>query len=389
MKVLVLTDLFPTPQNPNHGIFIYQWAFHLAKFCDLTVYQVIFQERNKPVETDSLARFREIYPQNRKPFAWIQRTQTISWFDRIWRRSLQFYRRVESDLAQSVGEFDIIVGQMGCPGGYAAVRLAQKFGKKSVVGLRGSDVNLYFSMPILKHFIRRTLINADRLVTVSAAMKTELIRRTFAGSKIDVVYNGVDETLFHPIDQAESRIWLNLPPDRKILLFVGNLSRQKGIDLLLSAFLAIDRPEMKLIFIGQGNDRQLIEDFIAEHSLQDQILLPGVVPHSQLPFWYAASDVVVLPSLSEGVPNVIFEALAVGKPVVASNVGGIPEIIIPEITGMLHQPGSESDLREKITQALNHSWDKQAISQSSQRFSWETNAQQYLQIAENLVNSGG
>ncbi|MDD5766834.1 MAG: glycosyltransferase [Candidatus Marinimicrobia bacterium] len=385
MKVLVLTDLFPTPQNPNHGIFIYQWAFHLAKMCDMTVYQIIFQEIDKPTDSNETAHFREIYPQN-QPFVWIQRIKTISRFDRIWRRSRQFYRQVESDLAQSIGEFDIIIGQMGCPGGYAAVRLAQKFGKKSIVGLRGSDVNLYFSMPILKHFIRRTLINADQLVTVSAAMKAELIKRSYPESKISVVYNGVDEALFHPLNQAESRRQLNLPSDRKILLFIGTLSRYKGIDLLLSAFQALDNPEIRLIFIGQGGERQLIEDFITEHSLQDRVLLAGAVPHSQLQFYYAASDVVVLPSLAEGVPNVILEALAMGKPVVASNVGGIPEIIIPEITGLLHQVGSANDLKDKIADALNYSWDSQTISQSSRRFSWESNSQQYLQIAEKLLN---
>lgn len=385
MKMLILTDLFPTPQNPNHGIFIYQWAFHLAKLCDLTVYQVVFAERNQSVGSSENARFREIYLQN-QPFAWIQRTKTIGRFDRIWRRSLQFYRQAEADLAPTIREFDIIIGQMGCPGGYAAVRLARKFGKKAVVGLRGSDVNSYLTRPVLKRFMRWTLNKADRLVTVSTAMKAELVRYGYSPSIIDVIYNGVDEALFHPLNQAESRRRLNIPPNWKILLFVGTLSRYKGIDLLLLAFQLLNNPEIWLICIGQGSERQLIEDFITKHALQDRVLVKSAVPHSQLLIWYTAADVVVLPSLNEGVPNVILESMAAGTPVVASAVGGIPEVIIPGLNGLLHQAGSINDLKDKIIDALNHSWDSQAIYQSSRRFSWETNSQQYLHLAEKLLN---
>jgi len=379
MKVLVLTDLFPEPANPNHGIFIYQWAFHLAQKCDLTVYQVIFRERNRPVSDPDLVSFRENFRPN-QCFAWTQRIKIIARFDRIWRRSLQFYRQVETDLASSIQEFDLIIGQMGCPGGYAAARLAKKYGKKSVVGLRGSDVNTYLDRPVLKRFMRRTLNQADRLVTVSAALKTELLRRGYPESKISVIYNGVDETIFHSLNQTESRRKLNLEPDTKYLLFVGTLSRRKGIDLLLSAFAAINRPDVKLIFIGQGGDRHLIENFIAEHSWQDRILRPGVVPHAQLPLWYAAADVIALPSLAEGVPNVILEALALGKPVVASAVGGIPEILENYSGGLLCQPSDPGSLIQAIENALDYS----GKIESSRKLTWKTNSEHYMQIFKEI-----
>jgi len=375
MKVLVLTDLFPSPQNPNHGIFIYQWADHLAQKCDLTVYQVIFQEKNQLIRDSDLVIFRENFMANQR-FAWNQRIKVIDRFDRIWRRSRQFYKLAKLDLFQSIDEFDIIIGQMGCPGGYAAVRLAKKYGKKSVVGLRGSDVNSYFNKPVLKHFIRWTLNQADRLVTVSAALKAELLRRGYPESKISVIYNGVDETIFHPLDQTESRRRLNLQAESKYLLFVGTLSRRKGIDLLLSAFAALARPDVKLIFIGQGGDRHLIENFITEHSWQDRILLPGVLPHAQLPLWYAAADIVVLQSLAEGVPNVILEALAMGKPVVATRVGGIPEILAGEKTGFLCPPGDPGSLIQVIENALDYS----GKIEPSRKLTWKTNAEHYMQI---------
>jgi len=375
MKVLVLTDLFPEPANPNHGIFIYQWAFHLAQKCDLTVYQVIFRERNRSVSDPDLVSFRENFRSNQR-FAWTQRIKIIDRFDRIWRRSLQFYRQVETDLASSIQEFDLIIGQMGCPGGYAAVRLAKKYGKKSVVGLRGSDVNTYLSRPVLKRFMRRTLNQADRLVTVSAALKTELLRRGSPESKISVIYNGVDETIFHPLNQTESRRKLNLEPNTKYLLFVGTLSRRKGIDVLLSAFKTINRPDVKLSFIGQGGDRHLIENFIAEHSWQDLILLPGALPHDQLPLWYAAADIVVLPSLAEGVPNVILEALAMGKPVVAAEVGGIPEILTDQKAGFLCQPGDLDSLFQTIEKALDF---KEKI-EPCYKFTWDKNTAQHLRL---------
>ncbi|HPY00149.1 MAG TPA: glycosyltransferase [Candidatus Marinimicrobia bacterium] len=380
MKILVLTDLFPTLSNPNHGIFIYQWAYYLAQSCDLTVYQIVFKENQQSVSELELKRFRENYDANQR-FAWTQRIKTIGRFDRIWRRSRQFYRQSKLDLSQTIGEFDIIIGQMGCPGGYAAVRLAKKFGKKSIVGLRGSDVNAYLSRPVLKHYMHWTLKNADILVTVSEAMKVELIKRGYPESKINVIYNGVDEKLFHPLDQAEAQKKLKLPPNYKYLLFVGTLSQRKGINLLLSAFAELNRPEVKLILIGQGNDRHLIENFRIEHSLQDRILLSGVIPHAQLPLWYAASDVVVLPSLSEGVPNVILEALAIGKPVVASQVGGIPEVLAGNKAAFLCQPGDLNSLFEAIKKALNYS----SKIEPFHKFTWEMNTKQFLQIFQEVI----
>jgi len=380
MKVLVLTDLFPEPANPNHGIFIYQWAFHLAQKCDLTVYQVIFRERNRLVSDPDLVSFRENFRSNQR-FAWTQRIKIIDRFDRIWRRSRQFYRLAKADLNPAIREFDIIVGQMGCPGGYAAVRLAKKFGKKSIVGLRGSDVNTYLSRPVLKRFMRRTLNQADRLVTVSAALKTELLRRGYSESKISVIYNGVDETIFHPLDQTESRRKLHLPSEFKYLLFVGALSRRKGIDLLLSAYRKINRPDLKLIFIGQGNDKYLIDEFKKEYALSDRILLPGTIPHIQLPIWYAAVDVIVLPSLAEGVPNVILEAVAMGRPVAASAVGGIPEIIVEGKNGYLCQPGDLESLIRALEKALPCSGE----GEPEQRFTWQDNSRSYLQIFQEIL----
>jgi glycosyltransferase involved in cell wall biosynthesis len=383
VKVLVLTDLFPHPTNPNHGIFIYQWAVHLALKCDLTVYQVIFRERNRLVCDPDLVSFRKNYGTNQR-FAWIQRIKVIDRFDRIWRRSGQFYRLAEADLKPEIHAFDVIVGQMGCPGGYAAVRLAQKYGKKSVVGLRGSDVNTYLTRLILKRFMHRTLTQADQIVTVSAALKTELTRRGYPASKIAVIYNGVDESLFHPIDQLRSRRELNMSPDSTYLLFVGNLSRRKGIDLLLSAYLAMSQPNMKLVLIGQGIDRNLIENFITENSLQGQVLLPGNIPHSQLPLWYGASDVIVLPSLAEGVPNVILEAMAMGKPVVATKVGGIPEILENYSGGFLCQPNDLNALIKAIHDALNNTGKI-----TPRTTSWSVNAEQYLKIFEKLQLGNG
>ncbi|MFH1213223.1 MAG: glycosyltransferase, partial [Candidatus Neomarinimicrobiota bacterium] len=247
-------------------------------------------------------------------------------------------------------------------------------------------VNLYFSIPILKRFIRWTINHADRLVTVSEAMKAELIRRGYSASKIDVVYNGVDESLFYPLDLAESRKRLHLPQIKKILLFVGSLTiTSKGIDLLLDAVQEITESNLMVYLIGTGEEKPQIEALIHQKQLSDKIILHEPIPHAKLNDWFNAADLLVLPSRREGVPNVILEAMATGTPVVASNVWGIPEIVIPEISGLLHQPGSECDLREKITQALNHTWDKKIISQSSRRYSWTTNSQQYFQISQDLV----
>ena len=111
----------------------------------------------------------------------------------------------------------------------------------------------------------------------------------------------------------------------------------------------------------------------------------GQVDHDTIPSYIGVSDILVLPSLSEGMPNVLKEALACGVPVVATEVGGVPEFIISNQLGLLVPPADVDSLSKAIEIALNQSWDKRQLFAHAQKFTWEKTAQHYNQVFAQLL----
>ncbi len=116
----------------------------------------------------------------------------------------------------------------------------------------------------------------------------------------------------------------------------------------------------------------ILEGLIEESELGQYVLLAGARPHTEIPLWLNAADIFVLPSLNEGNPTVMFEALGCGKPFVGTRVGGVPEVITSEEYGLLVEPGDADALAEKIMLALNREWNREAILEYAARYSWET-----------------
>jgi glycosyltransferase involved in cell wall biosynthesis len=145
---------------------------------------------------------------------------------------------------------------------------------------------------------------------------------------VRVLYCGVEPEKFRPGSKADARAQLGIPDGPPIVLFVGNLVPVKGVDVLLQASATLQRLRIdhRVIVIGEGAMRGSLEKQAARLGLTGVVRFEGVVDHAKLPDWYRAADVFVLPSRSEGVPNVLLEASGCDTPWVASDVGGIPEI---------------------------------------------------------------
>jgi glycosyltransferase involved in cell wall biosynthesis len=178
---------------------------------------------------------------------------------------------------------------------------------------------------------RRTidaLCQADGIVAVSQDLAQRVISLGADPQRVQLVYNGIDSRLFRPGSQKEARAQLGLEQQDRLVLFVGNLVLVKGLKVLLDACAHLVQGGLRFrcLLIGDGPLRGKLEMEIARRQLQSQVHLMGARSHQQLPAWYRAADVLVLPSYSEGVPNVLLEAAACGTPFVASHVGGIPEI---------------------------------------------------------------
>jgi glycosyltransferase involved in cell wall biosynthesis len=234
--------------------------------------------------------------------------------------------------------------------------------------------------------VRAAAARAGCLVVVSRALMQRAAELGFDVSKSQVIYNGVDSQKFSPRSRAECRKTLGLPPTSKLVVFVGNLKVSKGcVDLLAAAPAVLQaHPDTKFCFVGSGPAERELRKLARRLSVAGNLILAGRQAHDRVVDWMGASDVVTLPSHAEGVPNVLLEAMACGRPVVATAVGGIPEIVGP-ISGRLVPPREPVALANALAATLCASWSESRIRQSVMQFTWQQSGRSLAQVIDTAV----
>lgn len=201
---------------------------------------------------------------------------------------------------------------------------------------------------------RLTNNRTARFIAISGAVKDDLMAMGVAPDKIEVIYNGIDTSLFTP-DNTPDRVRgkLGIAPGQRVVAMVGRLHAVKGHVFLLQAARQIvaQHDEVVFLLVGEGPERQVIEKTIRELGLDGKVIMTGFYPNiSEL---YPLMDMLCLPSLMEGMGLVLLEAMHFGVPVVATQVGGIPEVIIDGESGLLVDPGNSQALAVAITWLLD------------------------------------
>ncbi len=190
-------------------------------------------------------------------------------------------------------------------------------------------------------------------IAVSGAVKEDLVGMGAAADRIRVIYNGLDLSGLVPeIGPAEVRARLQLPPEGRVVATVGRLHPVKGQVYFLEAAASLSSRFRDVVFmiVGEGQERPVLEQRIRELGLTDRVVLTGFYPHTS--DLYPVMNVFCLPSLMEGMPLVVLEAMHFGVPVVAARVGGVPEVVTDGETGLLVPPENSKALAEGITRLL-------------------------------------
>jgi len=226
-----------------------------------------------------------------------------------------------------------------------------------IVHARGSDIHTFSRRnPWVYRLVRLTLKKADCILAVS-----DRLRRTVAEEfslppdKIRVSMNGVDTSRFCPLNKTEQRRRLHLPLHRTIILFVGGLVPVKGLHYLIRAvptLLQLHGDRLLFIIAGDGEMKGELRQMARALDIDGQIRFVGRVPNEQISGWMNAADVFILPSLNEGMPNAILEALSCGLAVVATRVGGTADLIRDGVNGLFIEPASSSSIVQKINLLL-------------------------------------
>ncbi len=355
MRILALTNLYPNPLQPQRGQFNRQQFRALATTEDVRVISPVswvdeFRERwrsqhrlpgDRHAHCDGLDVFHPRYWYPPKVPRWTH-GQCFRW-------------SIEAAFDRAVDEFrpDLVYACWAYPDGWAAVQLARRRALPVVVKVHGSDILLLLRNATRRKATAAALAAADAVVAVSRDLQQRVVRLGVEPSRIQVVYDGINRGLFKPGGRREARRRLGLDEGAPLVLFVGNLLPVKGIDVLLSAgeLLAARRVPFTCLMIGRGPLDAPLRREAARLGLGERFRWLGGKPHHELPDWFRAANVFVLPSRSEGVPNVLLEAAACGTPFVASRVGGIPELtqIGPH---HLVEPGNARALADALEEQL-------------------------------------
>jgi glycosyltransferase involved in cell wall biosynthesis len=281
---------------------------------------------------------------------------------------------------------DLVFSCFLYPEGYAALRIGRSLAVPVVAMSIGSDVNKTAD-PISAMHTRTVLRESDFLVTVSGDLRIKAIGMGAAPEKTRAVVNGCDLSVFHVRDRLEARRKLGVDLAVEAVVYIGRMDVKKGLRELVEAAASLrpSRPNLHVYLIGEGPDKLGVESAIQNHNATAHIhALPGCA-FDDVAIWMAAANLIALPSYMEGCPNVVLEALASGRPVVATNVGGIPEIMSDEC-GRLVSPRSPAELAEALVSVLDRTWDAKAIAAHGSR-SWEAVTAELFEIFELLTSS--
>jgi glycosyltransferase involved in cell wall biosynthesis len=296
----------------------------------------------------------------------------------------RLFRTVDDLMQKEQIECDLIHAHFLWPNGYAGALLKEKYGIPLMVTAHGYDIyDLPFRDQEWRDRIVRTLEAADAIITVSRKNE-ECIRRLGVTKPVHVIPNGFRSDLFYPRDPAECRRTLGLPLDRNILLTVGNLVEVKGHRYLVEALAEVvkERQDVLCVIVGSGPLKGQLERQIRRLGLEGHVRLVGGRPHEEIPLWMNACDVFVLPSLRESFGIVQIEAMACGKPVVATRNGGSEEIIIKGCNGFLVNPDM-IDISRGIIRTLEFAWAQNAIISSALEYCLSRSISRLLDLYTN------
>jgi teichuronic acid biosynthesis glycosyltransferase TuaC len=279
---------------------------------------------------------------------------------------------------------DLIFSYFLYPDGFAALKIGKALSVPVVVMGVGSDVHNIGDRFSAMH-TRTVLREADFVVAISDDLRKRVIAMGARPEKTRAVISGCDTGAFHVGDRLDARQKLLIDPVAQAVVYIGRMDVKKGLRELVeaAALLRPQRSNLHVYLVGDGPDRHLIDSAIQARNATSYIhALPGCA-FDDVALWMTASDLVTLPSYMEGCPNVILEALACGRPVVATNVGGIPEIMSDEC-GQLVPPREPAALACALAAVLDTAWDAAAISAHESR-SWSAVAAELMEIFESLV----
>lgn len=392
VRILSYTSLYPDSARPGHGVFVENRLRHLVGSGEVEL-RVVAPVPWFPSANPAFGQY--------AGFAKVPKREVRHGIDVIHPRypllpkigmTVAPLLMAASTLSAVRGviregyDFDVLDAHYFYPDGVAAAMIGRLLDKPVVITARGTDLNLIPRYRMPRAMIRWAARQAAGLITVCRALKDVLVEFGIDESRVCVLRNGVDLSLFlPPADRDKLREDLGL--HGPVILSVGYLIPRKGHDLVIRAAAAI--PELQVLIAGTGEEETKLRNLVSELRLGDRVRFLGAVPHEDLARYYGAADALVLASSREGWANVLLEAMACGTPVVATPVWGTPEVVSTPEAGILARERSVDALTDAIRALLANYPDRSATRRYAERFSWDDTTRGQLELFQSIQESVG
>jgi teichuronic acid biosynthesis glycosyltransferase TuaC len=383
LKVLSLSCVFPNPASPASGLFIRSRLLHVAVLAPVVRFPWSGSDGVPPRRDDGpldVIHPRWMYPPGAGLF------NAVLLFLQLLPALLHLRRKFP---------FEVIDSHFAFPEGIAAALLSKVLRVPFLVTLRGCEI-LHSQYRWRRWGMSWALRRASLVVTVSEPLRELAIQLGAPPERVVRIPNGVDAKVFHPRSRIESQRKHRLNPDQFTILTAGHLIDLKGHHLVIEALQRLKQEHIPArLLIAGGDPARSVPSYgcqlrqqVADLGLDCDVSFLGEVSQESLAELMAAADLFCMASTREGWPNVVHEAMACGTPVVATNVGAVPEMIVGENFGLIVPPNDVAALAAAVRRAITTEWDRPAISAFARARSWEQVAAEVVERLRGVSNGG-
>jgi teichuronic acid biosynthesis glycosyltransferase TuaC len=395
-RILSLCCLYPNPLTPTQGVFVQRRLEHMARLAEIRVVApfAIAQYGNPGGSNFRIGERRCPLRRNDvQPAVWHPRwfypplsgSLTPFW---LFSRLLPMLWRMRREFP-----FEIIDTHFGFPEGITGALLATALRVPFTMTLRGNEPK-HSRGRLGRFWMSWALRRAGRVFAVSERLRQFAVDLGARPQHTVVIPNGVDSAVFFPRDLAECRRKYDFAHDRPLIVSAGALVERKGHHRVVHALAGIQRAGLRpqlAIAGGPGPEGSYTGDIrraVSDLGLQADVRFLGALPAGALAEVMSAADIFCLASSNEGWPNVVHEALACGLPVVATDVGAIPEMLAGGSRGIVVPVNDPAALRAALQGALERSWNRHKIALWARSRGWDQVAGEVVDCMQQLVSSG-
>lgn len=258
---------------------------------------------------------------------------------------------------------------------------------RGIIAYYLSKIRAYISKFVDNFIFKR----ADAVVVISQGLKRDIIKR---GLKIDyakifVVPNGVDTSLFSPIEKDINILNALKIKNEVVIGYISSIRKIEGLDFLIKAIKKLNQKNIKVIIVGEGEERKNLELLVKKLNLEDKVIFVGKVPHDKIRRYYSIIDIFVVPRTKDYVCQVVtplkpFEAMAMRKCLLISNVGGLTELVNNKKTGMVFEAENIEDLAGKLAYLIENKNIREELAENA--LNWVKNERDWVKIVETYTD---